>query len=77
MVDLINLALFRHPAVLVVERHRDFGLQVPLSLFLPLRRHCHSNSSVSKLKRYSKKWNVVSDTTFGTIPYSEAVIYQA
>ena len=70
MVDLINLALFGHPAVLAVERHRYFGFQTPLPLFLPLLRHCHSKVSVSKLNYYSKYWDVVFDTTFDTTLYS-------
>ena len=72
MVHLVNFSLFRHPAVLAVERHCDFGFQIPLPLFLLLRRHCHSNSRVSKLKRYSKKRNDVFDTTYGTTLYSVA-----
>ncbi len=65
MVYLINLALFRHPAVLVVERHRDFGFQIPLPLFLPLLRRHHNAFSVPKHKSYSNLWNVVFDTTLG------------
>src|SRR5438034_8256491 len=70
MVHLVNFFLLRHPAVLTVERHCYFGSQIPLPLFLPSRCHCHSNSRVSKLKRYSKKWGVVFDTTFDTALYS-------
>src|SRR5436305_2477646 len=69
MVHLVNFFLFWHPAIRAVQCHCYFGFQTPLPLFLPLRRYCHSNSSVSKLKRYSKKWNVVFATTFGTIHY--------
>jgi hypothetical protein len=41
-----------------------------LPLYLPLLRHRHSNLRVPKLKRYSKDWDVVFDTTFGTMLYS-------
>ncbi len=67
MVYLVDLCLSRHPAVFAVERHRNFGFQIPLPLFLPLRRQCHNNASVSKHKNYGKTWDVVLDTTFGTI----------
>jgi hypothetical protein len=70
MVHFVNFALFRHPAILAVERHRYFGFQIPLLLFLPLLRRRHHAFSVPKRMSYSKNWDVVLDTTFGTTFYS-------
>jgi hypothetical protein len=70
MVHLVNLLLFWHPAVFAVERHCNFGFQIPLPLVLPLLHRCHNASRVSKLKRYSNLWDVVIDTAYGTKAYS-------
>ena len=67
MVHLVDLLLVWYPAVLAIQCHRNFGFQKSLPLFLPLLRPHHNAFSVSKLKHYSKVWNVVIDTTFGTI----------
>ncbi len=66
MVHLVNFFLFRHPAVLTVERQRYFGFQVPLPLFLLLTRHHHNAFSVPKRIIYINLWDVVFDTTLGT-----------
>ena len=70
MVHVIDLGFFRHPTVLAVERHRNFGFQKPLPLILPLLRNPHNAFSVSKHMWYCKPWDVVIDTAFGTIAYS-------
>jgi len=70
MVHLVNFFLFWHLAIFTIERHRNFGFQIPLPLFLPLRRNRHSSFSVPKLMRYSKDWDVDLETTFGTTRYS-------
>jgi len=54
MVYLVNFSLFRHPAVVAVERLRYFGFQNPLPLLLPLLRLHHNAEIVSKLKYYGK-----------------------
>ena len=70
MVHPVNFVLFWYPTVLAVECHRNFGFQISLPLFLSLLRRRHNAFSVPKRMRYNKRWDIVFDTTYGTLPYS-------
>jgi hypothetical protein len=76
MVCLVNLVLFRNPAVRAIESHRYFGFQIALPLFMPSRSHHHNAFSVPKRMGYNKCWDIVFDTTYGTLPYAVSRVWR-